>query len=126
LSLKYLAHEFAGNYAQDDIKDIKKIPEKTLLKYNLVDCLATWFVYEKYMPEVINENQVDLYEGLMMESMQLLLQVELTGMPVNPDKVQYAKRVLQKVVDDSFRVLDQFDEVAETLDRLREIAVDTA
>lgn len=126
LSLKYLAHEFAGNYAQDDIKDIKKIPEQVLLKYNLVDTLATWFVYEKYMPEVINENQVDLYEGLMMDSMKLLLQVELTGMPVNPDKVQYAKRVLQKVVDDSFKVLDQFDEVAETLDRLREDAVDAA
>lgn len=126
LSLKYLAHEFAGNYAQDDIKDIKKIPEQTLLKYNLVDTLATWFVYEKHMPDVINENQIDLYNGLMMDSMKLLLQVELTGMPVNPDKVQYAKGVLQKVVDDSFKVLDQFDEIAETLDRLREDAVDAA
>lgn len=126
LSLKYLAHEFAGNYAQDDIKDIRKIPEQTLLKYNLVDTLATWFVYEKHMPDVINENQIDLYNGLMMDSMKLLLQVELTGMPVNPDKVQYAKGVLQKVVDDSFKVLDQFDEVAETLDRLREDAVDAA
>lgn len=126
LSLKYLAHEFAGNYAEDDIKDIRKIPLDKLLKYNLVDCLATWFVFNKHYPDVIAENQEDLYHGLMLDSLRLLLQTELSGMPIDLDKVAIAKKTLQKVVDDSFKTFSKFDEILETEEILRERAVEKA
>ena len=50
LGLKELAHEYAGNYAQEDINDIRLIPYAELLEYNLVDCLSTWYVYDKVLP----------------------------------------------------------------------------
>jgi len=61
LSLKANSFEFAGNYAQDDedIKDITRIPIPDLLKYNLTDCLATWYVYEKNYPIMVQDNQLD-------------------------------------------------------------------
>lgn len=119
LSLKYLAQEFAGNYANDDIKDIKKIPLNILLKYNLIDCLSTWFVYDKHMPEVISSNQLDLYTGLMMDSLRLLLQVELTGMPINLKQVAKVKAILTATVENSFKVFNTFPEIQQTVNNLR-------
>jgi len=45
LGLKKQAQEFAGNYAQDEIKDIRNIPLDKLLEYNLVDGLSTYHTY---------------------------------------------------------------------------------
>ena len=123
LNLKYLAHEYTGNYAQEDIKDIKKIPLPELLKYNLIDCLATWFVYNKHLPGVIETNQEDTYRGIMLDSLRLLLQTELSGMPISLPQVKKVKAVLQKTVDNSFDIFSQFDEVQQTEENMREKAV---
>lgn len=126
LNLKSLSHEFAGNYANDDIKDIKRIPLDELLKYNLIDTLSTWFVYDKYLPEVHSTNQYDLYTGLMLDSMRLLLQVELSGLPINLKQVAIVKTKLEEIVEDSFKVFNQFPEIRETVDNMREQAVKKA
>lgn len=126
LNLKYLAHEYTGNYAQEDIKDIRKIPLNELLKYNLIDCLATWFVYNKHLPGVIESNQEDCYRGIMLDSLRLLLQTELSGMPINLDKVKEVKAILEKLVSDSFQIFNQFDEIKETEQNLRQQALDLA
>lgn len=94
LGLKPLAHEFAGNWAVEDIKDIKRIPLKELLQYNLVDCLSTNYVREKYYPIMVQDEQEDLYHGLMLPSMQLILQIELTGMPMGKAKIAEVKAKL--------------------------------
>lgn len=65
LGLKALAQEFAGNYAQEEISDVSKIPEEDLLEYNLIDCLSTWFVYNKYRPTMIKDNQLGIYTRLL-------------------------------------------------------------
>lgn len=98
LSLKTLAHTFAGNYAQENIKDIRLIPLDQLLQYNLVDTLSTWYVYNKYLPIVIQEQQYELYQGLFKDSVKIILQIELVGMPIDPVKVQEAKATLEKIV----------------------------
>lgn len=95
LGLKALAHEFAGNWAKDDIKDIRRIPLPELLQYNLVDALSTHFVKEKYTPIMERDQQGDLYRGLMLDSLKLIIQLELTGMPMSRKKIQEVKGILE-------------------------------
>jgi DNA polymerase-1 len=94
LSLKDQAQEFAGNYAMSDINDITQIPTSDLLRYNLVDCLSTWHVYEKHYPTMVADQQKDIYERLFLPSVKLILQMELTGMPLDMDAVIAAEKEL--------------------------------
>jgi DNA polymerase-1 len=99
LGLKELAHEFAGNYAEDEIKDIRKIPLAQLLHYNLVDGLCTWFVYNKYYPIMVADQQEEIYHDLMMPSQKVITQTELTGMPLDPAAVADARLQLEVILD---------------------------
>lgn len=94
LGLKALAHEFAGNWAVD-VKDIRRVPLKDLLQYNLVDTLSTQYVFDKYWPRMVEDKQQEIYENLMLPSQKLIIQIELTGMPLNADKVQETKAELE-------------------------------
>lgn len=105
LGLKTLAHEFAGNWAIEEIKDIRKIPLDKLLQYNLVDGLSTNYVKGKYYPLMVQDRQEDLYHALMMPSLKLIIQLELTGMPMNKVKVQEAKKKLEEIRDKHLAVL---------------------
>lgn len=96
LGLKALAHEFAGNWAVEDIKDIRKIPLPKLLEYNLVDALSTWYVKSKYTPVMIQDKQEELYYSLMLPSLKVIIQMELQGMPMNPDTIQAVKADLEQ------------------------------
>lgn len=82
LGLKKLAQSFAGNWAQDDIKDIKLIKGADLLKYNLIDALSTFYVKNLYEPKVVLDNQQDIYEQIMLPSLVTIIQMELSGMPM--------------------------------------------
>lgn len=97
LGLKSLAHEFAGNYAVDDIKDIRRIPLDKLLQYNLVDALSTWYVFDKYYPKMVTDQQEELYKGLMLDSVKMLIQTELTGLPVSRKRVREVKAKLESI-----------------------------
>jgi len=99
LGLKPLAHEFAGNWAKDDIKDIRLIPLPDLLQYNLVDALSTWFVKKKYTPIMVADQQDDLYRSLFMPSLKLIIQMELTGMPMSKKKIAEGKTQLEAIRD---------------------------
>lgn len=89
LSLKYQAQSYAGNYAMndDDIKDIRRIPVETLLRYNGVDTISTLWLAKKWYPVLITDKQIDLYNGLFRDSLRLLVHIELNGMPMNPERV---------------------------------------
>lgn len=95
LGLKALAHEFAGNWAVEDIKDVRKIPLKDLLQYNLVDALSTWFVKTKYTPVMVQDQQEELYKTLMLPSLKTIIQMELTGMPIDPEVLAKVKAELE-------------------------------
>ncbi|MFR7882312.1 MAG: hypothetical protein ACLU5J_13195 [Christensenellales bacterium] len=47
--MKYQAQEFSGNYAIEEIGDITKRNLNDVLKYNLIDGLSTWYVYNKVL-----------------------------------------------------------------------------
>jgi DNA polymerase-1 len=105
LGLKYQSQEFTGNYAEDDIKDIRKIPLPNLLRYNGVDCMATNYTYDKHMPVVVRDQQLDLYNGLMKDSMKLIINVELVGLPMDPKKIIETKEKLEKLQEGYLRII---------------------
>jgi DNA polymerase-1 len=104
LGLKALAHEFAGNWAVE-VKDIRKVPLDKLLEYNLIDALSTAYVREKYTPIMVADQQEELYYGLMLPSMKLILQMELTGMPLDPVKVVEVRAKLERIRDGHLDVI---------------------
>lgn len=118
LSLKELAHEFAGNYAQDEIKDIRRIPKDQLLKYNLVDGLCTWFVKNKYEPIMQQDQQEPIYYDLMLPSQKVITQIELTGMPLNPTAVADARLKLESILNKHQKTLSDKRAILVTEDRL--------
>lgn len=122
LSLKDLAHEFAGNYAQDEIKDIRRIPLPELLQYNLVDTLATRYVKDTYYPIMVRDQQEALYHQLMLPSLKTITQIELVGMPLCRDTVAEAKKELE-AEEQQFLAVFQNNPIIQRLeDRLTHIA----
>lgn len=101
LGLKEQAQEFAGNYAVEEIKDIRRIPLDKLLQYNLVDCLSTWYVHEKHYDTMVNDQQLDLYNELFKPAILDIIQMQLTGLPVDMDEVKRARVNLQADMDDA-------------------------
>lgn len=96
LSLKDQAQEFAGNYAQTEIKNIRLIPKHTLLRYNLIDCLSTWYVFNKHYQTMLDEQQEDIYLNLFQPAILDIVQMQLTGLPVNRNQVTKARAILEK------------------------------
>lgn len=59
------------------------IPTKDLLIYNLKDAIATNYVYGKNYPKMLKDDQLGIYEDIMIPSIKVILQMELTGVPLN-------------------------------------------
>lgn len=124
LGLKTLAHEFAGNWAQDDITNILLIPLPQLLQYNVVDCMSTWYVYNKHFPTVVKDYQKKLYDTMFMPSQKVITQIELVGMPMIPERVRIAKAELTKIRDDIMMTLVQMPEVKQVETLVQTAAMD--
>lgn len=105
LGLKDQAVEFAGNYAVDEIKDITKIPVRELLEYNLVDGLSTWYVYNKHRPTLTTDNQDLIYDSIFKPSLSDIINMQLTGLPVDMEQVAESKREIQAIHDEANRVI---------------------
>ena len=99
LSLKDQAQEYSGNYAQSDIEDITRIPLPDLLRYNLVDGLSTWYVYNKHWNTMIEDEQEDIYVNLFKPSMIDIIQMQLTGLPMDMAQVHKVKEILTVIAD---------------------------
>jgi DNA polymerase-1 len=120
LSLKDQAHEFAGNYAVDNITDITLIEPDKLLEYNLVDCLSTWFVFEKHWDTMVADEQLDIYENLMIPSIKTIMQVQLTGLCMDMGKVKEAKSELGAIRDNAILGMMSLQFVRDFENTLRE------
>ena len=105
LGLKELSHEYVGNYAVD-VKDVTKLSTNDLLKYNLTDCLATYFVYEKYYSLMLKDNQLSIYNDMMLPSLKVIIQMELIGMPISLNQVAKSKQELQEKKDEYLRIIN--------------------
>lgn len=97
LGLKEQSQEYSGNYAldDDDIKDITRIPLDKLLTYNLVDGLSTWFVHNKRWNQMVQDQQLPVYTDLFQPATKDIIQMQLTGLPVNIKRVKEVKKILE-------------------------------
>ena len=102
LDLKSLSHEFTGKYAQDDIEDCSKIPITELLHYNLKDCCATWYVYNKYKNMLISEKQEDIYYNLFLPTQKVLIQTQLIGLRIDRNKLKELSNKLSNIYEDTY------------------------
>lgn len=94
LGLKQLAAPFAGNWAVD-VNDIKAVDLDKLLKYNLIDTLSTAYTYGTYYPKMVEDNQLELYEGLFKETLRTNIHMQLVGLPINLDEVNSLEKTLE-------------------------------
>jgi DNA polymerase-1 len=102
LGLKVLAQPYMGNWGID-VNDISKIPVDELLTYNLEDCVATYYVFNVYYPMMLKDDQLGIYEEIMLPSIKLIVQMELMGMPIDMDQVKETETYL---TDLSYQNLD--------------------
>lgn len=123
LGLKAQAQEFAGNYMVD-VSDIRQIPLPRLLEYNLVDSFATWFVYEKHYQTLVNDQQLDVYENLFKPCVQDIIQMQLTGLPLDMEEVKRGKAVMELERDTAVAVIKGLPAVAELERQLTDIYVE--
>ena len=107
LSLKDQAQEFSGNYAESEIGDITKIPLDRLLRYNLIDGLSTWYVYEKHWSTLIADQQLSIYQNLFKPAIWDIIQMQLTGLPLNMERVLEVKEILQAIEDTAVETIHQ-------------------
>ena len=99
LNLKENSLEYTGDYAVDEIKDITKIRLPRLLKYNLVDCLATWYLIEKYDGALKDPKLSSFYTTIGRPSLIPTIKMMLVGLPMNMIKVAAAEGQLRKIND---------------------------
>lgn len=117
LSLKAQAQEFAGNYMVD-VSDITKVPLPNLLEYNLIDSLATWFVYEKHWDTLIQDQQLDVYRELFMPCVTDIIQMQLTGLPLDMAEVRRGKAEMEQHRDTAVNAILAMASVRELESRL--------
>lgn len=124
LGLKENSQEFAGNYAMEEIKDITKIPLDQLLEYNLIDGLATWYVREKHYPTMIADDQLEIYQTLFQPGIKDIIQMQLTGLPVNMQRVAEVRTILEAIENQAKDAIQASNAVEEFTYTLREQHVD--
>lgn len=105
LGLKLQAQEFAGNWAVEEITNIRKIPIDDLLQYNLVDALSTWYVHEKHYPTMVADQQLEIYETLFKPATVDIIQMQLTGMPINHKRVEEVHVILKDISDEAVNTM---------------------
>jgi len=91
LDLKTNALEYVGNYALD-VTDVTQHSQNDLLKYNLIDTLATWHVYNKFANQLDSEAYVDIFKP----SIKPILKMMLIGLPLDQDIVAEAYTQLKQ------------------------------
>lgn len=94
LGLKERASEFAGDWAVD-VSDVTQVPLDELLTYNGIDVLSTWFVYKKYYPMMVQDEQEELYKTFMLPTLKANIRCQLNGLPINPNLVLELEKSLQ-------------------------------
>ena len=90
IGLKEVALEYVGNYAIE-IKNITKHSKKEILKYNLIDALATFYTWEKYKDELSSRPYLEIFKP----SLYTLTKMMLIGLPMNSTRVEEVHSILE-------------------------------
>lgn len=100
LSLKLQTQEYLGDYAVD-VKDIRKLKPMDNCVYNVKDVIGTWYVYNKNYPIMVRDEQLEFYETMAKPILINIISMELTGLPLDINKVYEAEDTLNKLIKES-------------------------
>ena len=101
LRLKEVALEYVGNYAIE-IQDITKYTKAEILRYNLIDALATFYLWEKYYTEASSRPYLEIFQP----SLYSLIKMMLVGLPMDSNRVQEVHTILagkEKVLNEQIQ-----------------------
>ena len=101
LKLKEVALEYVGNYAIE-IQDIAKYTKAEILRYNLIDALATFYIWEKYHEETLSRPYLEIFQP----SLYSLIKMMLVGLPMDSNKVKEVHTILaskEKVLNEQIQ-----------------------
>jgi DNA polymerase-1 len=101
LRLKEVALEYVGNYAIE-IQDIAKYTKAEILRYNLIDALATFYLWEKYYAEASSRPYLEIFQP----SLYPLIKIMLVGLPMDADRVHEVHQILtakEKVLNEQIQ-----------------------
>lgn len=82
------------------------IPTQELLRYNLTDTLATFWTFNKYYPKLLQDQQGGIYNDLFKPSTKTLIQMEISGMPMDASRIQEVREHLQAQENSYLEVLN--------------------
>ena len=102
LKLKEVALEHVGNYAIE-IQDIAKYTKAEILRYNLIDALATFYIWEKYKTEVLSRSYLEIFQP----SFYSLIKMMLVGLPMDSNRVEEVHTILagkEKVLNEQIQL----------------------
>src|SRR5690606_21193331 len=80
------------------------------------------YVFDTYYPKMVADQQEDLYRDLMLPSLKTIIQVELSGMPLNPTRVKEVRQELETIVARQVDTIKQSPAIAQLEDLLTERA----
>ena len=121
LGLKELSYEYLGDYAED-VKDATLVPVDDLLLYNGKDTCGTFYVYNKFLPKMQEDEQESVYNMIFKPSLRPLLEMMITGMPLDLDAVADAKAQMLEIKEDADTELSCNEYVVEATTELRRLA----
>ena len=120
LRLKDLAFEYTGNYALDDIDDIRKYSPTEILTYNMTDAVGTWFVYNQHR-ETVRNIQEEVYQKVFLPALKTITQMELCGVPINLGKVLTTEGELSTIAKTHYKAIMADPIIAAVTQDLREV-----
>ena len=95
LGLKDLAQEFLGDWAVDDITDIRSLDPEELLEYNGRDACGAFWVHQKYHPVMVADQQETPYQTLLKPAITDVIEMQLVGIPFSMKRVKRVHRFLE-------------------------------
>lgn len=119
LSLKQLASPYVGSYALEDMDDLSKYLIEDVLRYNLIDCLATFYLFEQYYPKMIEEQQEQVYKDVLLPSIKLICAMQLVGLPVDSRFLAGAEKSLQKDIAAAEDIINTFEPIKAVVKTLK-------
>ncbi len=111
LKLKDIALAHTGNYTID-VNNITDCNKEDILKYNLIDTLATYYLWKKYKLQTLSEP----YTAIFRPSIYPIIKMMLIGLPLDNERVSEVHSLLKeeeaklKVTIQNTAIIQEFNE----------------
>lgn len=88
--------------------DYSKIPKEILSHYNMSDADATRRIYQYQLKELRNEEKLNIYQYVMIPTLNTLIDIEERGMLINTETLSNLENQYKTIVDECRLTLARF------------------